>query len=115
MNFNEIFEIVWTEIGPGFSESIYHNAIEVELRHRGVDYETEKIIPVEYKSQCVGHIRADLVVERKTIIEIKSVRSLKDDHRQQLRNYMKTLDIDHAILVNFPPSEGQVEVEYFAF
>jgi GxxExxY protein len=92
---------IWSALGPGYSESVYHSAFEVALRKQGIPYETERIIPVSYEGQNVGHVRADLIVGD-TVIELKSVSRLTEQFRIQIQNYMKLLGIQKGILINFP-------------
>jgi len=92
---------IWSALGPGYSESVYHSAFEVALRKRGISYETERIIPVSYEGQNVGHVRADLIVGD-IVIELKSVSRITEQFRIQIKNYMKLLDIQKGILINFP-------------
>lgn len=98
---------VWEELGPGYSEAIYHNALEVLLRLNGIQYETERIIPVEFRGHVIGNLRADIILSD-CIIELKSVRSLSDANRDQIRTYMRILGHSHGYLVNFGP-ELQIE------
>jgi GxxExxY protein len=102
---------IFEKLGPGYSERVYHNAFEVELRLRGIQYETEKIIPVVYEGHTVGNLRADLVLEGHTIVELKSVSKLKDEFRNQVRNYAHLTGIKEGYLVNFPCVAGDTEVE----
>ena len=94
-------ERIHERLGPGYSESVYHNAMEVELRAHGIPYETERIIPIEYEGHVIGNLRADLIIDKKTIVELKSVRSLNDAARIQARQYMRLLGLPEAILINF--------------
>jgi len=102
---------IWTDLGPGYSESVYHCAFEVGLRKLGLYYETERIIPVYYEGLNVGHVRADLIVERSLVIELKSVGRLNDVYRIQTRNYIKLLDLTSGFLINFPDKNGSIEFE----
>ena len=102
---------IFETLGPGFSERVYHNALEVELRRAGVQYETEKILPVVYEGHTVGNLRADLVVSGHTIVELKSVTKLKDEFRTQVRNYLRLTGLEVGYLVNFPCVTGPAEVE----
>ena len=102
---------VWRTLGPGFSERVYHNAMEVGLRQLNIPYQTERIVPIVFDGHAIGNIRADLVVDSHNIVELKSVRSLKDEHRVQTRMYMKLLGLSDGILVNFPNSGNDLEVE----
>jgi len=107
LNSKKIFE----KLGPGFSERIYHNAFEVELRLAGIQYETEKILPVIYEGHTVGNLRADLVIEGRVIVELKSAPRLKDEFRNQVRNYLRLTGLESGYLVNFPCVMGEPEVE----
>ena len=92
---------IWSSLGPGYSESVYHSAFEVALRKRGISYDTERIIPVYYEGLNVGHVRADLIVGD-TVIELKSVSRLTEQFRIQIQNYMRLLGLQKGYLINFP-------------
>jgi GxxExxY protein len=96
----ELVEQVWRELGPGYTESIYHNALEVLLRQHHMQYETERIIPVTFQNHVVGNLRADLIVDG-AVVELKSVRTLTEPNRDQIKTYMKLLHSDKGYLVNF--------------
>jgi GxxExxY protein len=102
---------IFEKLGPGYSERVYHNAFEVELRLNGIQYETEKILPIVYEGHTVGNLRADLILEGWTIVELKSVTKLKDEFRNQVRNYAKLTGLESGFLVNFPCVTGDVEIE----
>lgn len=102
---------IWNSLGPGFSEAVYHNAFEVGLRKLGMNYETERVIPVFYEGACIGNVRADIVVDKTFVIELKSVARLTEQNRIQIRNYMTLLGLDTGYLVNFPTGLGSLEVE----
>ncbi len=102
-----VFE-VHNQLGPGFTENIYENALVRELGHRGISYEQQKNIPVLYKSQPVGTYRLDLVVENKIILEFKAVGALNDVFKAQLLAYLKAANFQLGILINF----GTARVEY---
>jgi GxxExxY protein len=102
---------VWQSLGPGFSERVYHNAMEVGLRKIGVPYQTERIVPIMFDEHAIGNIRADLIVDSRIIVELKSVKTLKDEHRVQTRMYMKLLGLTEGVLINFPNSGSDLEVE----
>jgi GxxExxY protein len=108
---HEIAHSVWKSLGPGYSESVYHCAFEVALRKLGVYYETERIVPVYYEGQNVGHVRADIIINRKIVIELKSVSKLNEVYRIQTRNYLKLLNLEDAFLINFPDKLGSLEIE----
>jgi GxxExxY protein len=96
-----IAEDIWLSLGPGYSESVYHCAFEVALRAEGVSYETERIVPVFYGGQNVGHVRADLIIDRRFVVELKSVSRLNETYRIQTRNYLDLLGLSVGYLINF--------------
>ena len=65
----EYAEHVYKVLGPGYSERVYHNAMEVVLRKNGVHYETERIVPIEFEGHTIGNLRADLILNNKTVSE----------------------------------------------
>lgn len=102
---------IWSELGPGYSEAVYHCAFEVGLRKRGIYYETERIVPVYYEGQNVGHVRADIIVDRQIVLELKSVGKLNEVYRIQTRNYLKLLGLEKGYLINFPDKNVTMEIE----
>lgn len=99
----DIARDIYAELGPGFSERVYHNAFEVCLRMKGIPYETERVIPIIFRGHTIGTVRADIIVDGHTVIEFKAVKALKDATDLQAGNYMKLTGIRKAYLVNFPP------------
>lgn len=85
--------------------------MEVGLRKTGVPYQTERIVPIMFDEHAIGNIRADLIVDSRIIVELKSVKALKDEHRVQTRMYMKLLGLTESILINFPNSGSDLEIE----
>ena len=106
-----IAEDIWVSLGPGYSESVYHCAFEVALRDRLIPYETERIVPVFYGGQNVGHVRADLIIDRRFVVELKSVGRLNETYRIQTRNYLNLLGLHVGFLMNFPDKLGNLEFE----
>lgn len=100
-------EEVYTSLGAGHLESIYHAAMAVELRMAGIAYESEQIIPVTHKGTYVGTVRADIIVNKECVLEFKISGKL-DDAKQQARQYMKLRNIAHGFVVMFPKSDGGV-------
>lgn len=100
---------VMDALGPGFSEAVYHTAFEVELRRKGYEYETERVLPVFYTDLVVGHVRLDIVVNRTTVLELKAVSKLNDSHKTQLKMYMRHGGFESGHLINFS-DKGTIEV-----
>jgi len=98
---------VFSSLGAGFSERVYHNAMEVLIKKENIQYKSEQIIPVMFEGIEVGQVRADLVIDGKIVVELKSVRSIKDDHATQCAMYMKLLNIDSGLVINFPCSDNE--------
>lgn len=107
----DVAEHIWAALGPGYSESVYHCAFEVALRERQVPYETERIVPVFYLGQNVGNVRADLIIGRRAVVELKSVARLNEQYRIQTRNYLTLLGLEQGFLINFPDRNGPLEFE----
>jgi GxxExxY protein len=94
---NEIYD----SLGPGYTESMYHRAFEVALRNLGIQYETERIVPVTFQGKTIGNIRADLIVNGDTVVELKSLRRLTDESLTQCRRYMTLLGLQQGYVINF--------------
>jgi GxxExxY protein len=94
---NEIYD----SLGPGYTESMYHRAFEVALRNLGIQYETERIVPVTFQGKTIGNIRADLIVNGDTVVELKSLRRLTDESLTQCRRYMALLGLQQGYVINF--------------
>ncbi len=92
---------VYNELGYGFLERVYQNAIYAELKDKGFEVEVQKKILVHYKEKIVGEYFADLIVENKVIIELKSCESLVHEHDIQLLNYLRATEIEVGLLLNF--------------
>ena len=89
------------ELGTGFLESVYANALSIELGKIGIAFEREKRIPVFYEEKIVGDFIADLVVEEILIVELKAVEGLMTAHSVQLVNYLSATRVDTGLLLNF--------------
>lgn len=96
----------------GYLESTYENAMMVELKMQGLDVENQVSMRVDYKGVEVGVFRADLLVEKRVIVEIKAVSQLSKIHEMQLVNYLQTTHIDNGVLVNFGGDEFEVKRKF---
>ena len=92
---------VHNELGPGFLESIYEEALALELQARNLVVETQKRIPVFYKGQQIGEHVLDQVVDGKIILELKAVTEIAPIHKQQAVSYLKATGLPLAIVINF--------------
>ncbi len=103
-----IFEVN-KELGPGFLEKVYENALMFELPNRGLKAKNQVPIKVKYKGNEVGEYFADIVVEDQIILEIKTVDSLQKIHEAQLLNYLKATGFKVGILVNFKKTKAEIK------
>ncbi|MGA8179882.1 MAG: GxxExxY protein [Desulfobacterales bacterium] len=92
---------VHRELGPGFLESIYEEALKVEFKEHEFNYVAQKEIKVKYLGVVVGIHRLDLLIENKIIIELEAVKELMDVHFAQLRSYLKATGLKVGLLFNF--------------
>jgi GxxExxY protein len=92
---------VHRELGPGFLESIYEEALKIEFSEHHINYDHQKEIKIEYLGEVVGVHRMDLVVEDKIIVELKAVKDLIDIHFAQLKSYLKATGLKVGLLLNF--------------
>jgi GxxExxY protein len=103
-----IFEVN-RELGPGFLEKVYENALLLELRERGLETHNQVPIKVCYKGNEVGEYYPDLIVEDKVIIEVKAINSLQKVHEAQILNYLKATGFKVGLLVNFTYPKAQIK------
>ena len=92
---------VHRELGPGFLESIYEEALKVELSQNGLDFASQMEIQIKYLEVPVGLHRLDLLVQNEVIVELKAVKELADIHFAQLRSYLKATGMKVGLLLNF--------------
>jgi GxxExxY protein len=97
------FYNVYNNLGYGFLERVYENALCIELSFHDVHVIQQKQVKVEYKGYVVGDYKSDLVFDNKVIIEIKSVKNLLPEHDAQLLNYLKATGLKVGLLLNFGP------------
>ena len=99
---------VSNEIGAGFLESVYENALAIALREFGVAVRQQAPIDVYFRGQSVGTFYADLLVEDRVIVELKAVSALAQQHEAQLLNYLNATNIQVGLLINF----GNPRIQY---
>lgn len=99
---NAFYE-VYNELGYGFIENVYQNALYRELQVRGIPCIAHPKINVYYKKQVVGYYEADIIAYGSVILELKAVSCLNDSHELQLINYLKATNIEVGLLMNFGP------------
>ncbi len=97
------FYQVYNELGFGFLESVYRNALAIALRKCGLTVEREVPISVWYEGVDVGDFKADLIAERTVLLELKTAQALDRAHEAQLLNYLRATEIEVGLLLNFGP------------
>lgn len=92
-------------LGPGFLESVYEDALAIELELRGISFERQKIVSVSYKGHQIGEGRFDFVVEDSLIVELKAADKLLPVHQAQVLSYLKATGCQLGLLINFHESQ----------
>ena len=96
---------VHSELGPGFTERVYQEALAIEFSDRGIPFEREKEIHATYKGiELEGTFVPDFICYDKIIVELKAVKELDDVHRSQAINYAKIAGFNLSLLINFGES-----------
>ena len=93
---------IYKELGAGYDESIYEEAMAIEFRNRNIKYDVEKNTEIFYKGVKVGIHRLDFIVEEKLVVELKAQSTITKSHIGQTISYLKTLKLNKGLLVNFP-------------
>jgi GxxExxY protein len=95
------FYFVYNELGFGFLEKVYQNAMLIELKKEGLECISQQKIKMKYDQVIVGEYYADIVVNNKIILELKAVECLIYEHELQLINYLKATEMEVGLLFNF--------------
>ena len=92
---------VSNELGAGFLEKVYENAMMIELGRNGLEAESQKVIQVCYFGAVVGDFFADIVVENRILLELKATKAIDEIHQAQLLNYLKATGMRVGLIINF--------------
>lgn len=101
------FEVI-NELGAGFLESVYQKALVIALAQKGLTVEEQVPLKVKFRDQIVGDFYADILINGKLILELKSVKSISSEHGAQLLNYLKASGIKVGLIINF----GRTRLEW---
>ena len=104
------FEVI-NERGSGFLESVYEKAMVIALSDAGLSVQSQKPVKVRFREKPVGDFYADLLVEEKVVVELKSVKTLVPEHAAQTINYLNAIGIQVGLLINF----GKPTLEFKRF
>lgn len=98
-----------SELGPGFNEGIYHNALKTALKEGGLGFQTEKKLFVSFQGKHVGGLRLDLIIEDKVIVEVKAITgNIPTVFKLQVLSYLKASGYKVGLLINFGNQSCQV-------
>jgi len=100
---------LYKNFGGAFKERVVHNALIIELEHRGLKVDTEKRIPVVYKGQKVGTYAPDLIINDVIVVELKVKPFLTGEDERQFWYYLRSSQYKLGFLINFGPSRLQVK------
>ena len=99
-----IFFEIYNELGHGFLESVYEQAFSVLLAERQIFFERQIAVPVWFHKKQIGEFRADLLVEKKVLLELKTGRDIDTAWEKQILNYLRATDVEVGLLFNFGPN-----------
>ena len=102
-------------LGPGFLESVYEEAMCVELATRRIPFVQQQPLAVDYKGHAVGECRLDLLVNDLLIVELKAVDALAPIHHAQLMSYLKAKNLPLGLLINFNVSTLKMGIKRVVF
>jgi GxxExxY protein len=98
-----VFYEVYNELGFGFLESVYREAMRIALGQAGLPVEVEVSVPVSFRGSLVGVFRADLVVDGRVVIELKTAESISKAHEAQVLHYLRASTMEIGLVMNFGP------------
>ncbi|MCU1306781.1 MAG: hypothetical protein JWN45_1476 [Acidobacteriaceae bacterium] len=98
-----VFYSVYNELGHGFLESVYEQAMIVSLREAGLNVDTQVAVPVWFHGNRIGDFRADIVVNQLVLLELKAIAKLEASQEAPLLNYLRATDFEIGLLLNFGP------------
>jgi GxxExxY protein len=98
-----VFYEVYNELGFGFLESVYREAMRIALGQAGFRVESEVPVPVSFRGALVGVFRADLVVEGRVVVELKTAESISKAHEAQVLHYLRASTIEVGLVMSFGP------------
>lgn len=101
---------VHSELGVGFYEKVYHNALKLSLEKANLEYQTEEVFPIFFQEKKIASLRLDLIVEGKVIVEVKAlIGNVPDIFKYQALSYLKVSNLRTGLLVNFGNKSCQVK------
>lgn len=108
------FYRVYNELGYGFLEKVYENALALALKKAGLNVKQQLPIDVYFDGEIVGKYEADLVINDLIILELKAARTLSPEHEAQLLNYLKATRYEVGLLLNFGATQAEIKRKAFS-
>jgi len=99
----QVYYAVYNELGFGFVEVVYEEALEIALRQAGFKVARQVDTPIWFRGKRIGKYKADLLVNDAVLLELKAARNLEREHEAQVLNYLRATDIEVGLLLNFGP------------
>ena len=99
---------VSNELGSGFLESVYQKALTIALTQKGLTVEAQVPLKVKFRGQVVGDFYADILINSKLILELKSTKSINPEHEAQMINYLEATGLNVGLIINF----GRTKLEW---
>ncbi len=98
-----VFFDVYNELGHGFLESVYEEAMAIALAQKGMALGRQISLQVAFRGTVVGDFKADMLVENAVLLELKAARGIDPAHESQLLNYLRATEVEVGLLLNFGP------------
>jgi len=98
-----VFFEVYNELGGGFLESVYQQALRIALVQAGLQVAVEVLVPVHFRGEVVGNFRADLMVNECVLLELKAISAFDQTHDGQILHYLRATSVEVGLLLNFGP------------
>lgn len=100
---------VHKKLGPGFIESIYEEALKLELANREIPFESQKLIEILYEGKRVGEHRLDMLVDDVLVVELKAIEQFEDIHFAQVKSYLRASGTKIGLLLNFNATQLSIK------
>jgi GxxExxY protein len=107
-----VFYDVYNELGPGFLESVYQEAMALALRQAGLSVRRQVAVDVVFRGLSMGTFRADLLIAGELLVELKAARTIEQAHLAQVLNYLRATRLEAGLLLNFGPRPQFKRVVY---
>ena len=98
-----VFYAVYNELGHGFLEAVYEEALSIALNDAGLPAKRQVPTPIWFRGRSIGEYKSDLVVSSAVLIELKAARAIDPSHHAQILNYLRATDFEVGLLLNFSP------------